>query len=268
MAEPKNQERSIVMNKYIKQKQNQSFSPFSRNRELLSGFRDGIPIGLGYFAVAFSLGIAARSAGLSAFQGFLASILTNASAGEYAVFSLIGANAAYLEVAIITIVTNARYLLMSCALSQKLSPDTPLSLRLLTGFGITDEIFGISIARQGFLNPWYTFGALLFASPCWAAGTALGIIAGNMLPARIVSALSVALFGMFLAVIIPPSRRNRVVAGLVLISFAASWAAGIIPVLSSLSEGTRTIILTVAISAAAALIFPVNQNGEENGHES
>ena len=237
-------------------------------KELFPGMRDGIPIGLGYFAVAFSLGIAARNAGLTAFQGFFASLFTNASAGEYAVFSLIAANAAYLEVAVITIITNARYLLMSCALSQKLSPDTPLSLRLLTGFGITDEIFGISIARPGFLNPWYTFGALLVASPCWAAGTALGIVAVNMLPDRIVSALGVALFGMFLAVIIPPTRKNRIVAGLILISFAASWAATIIPFLSSCSEGTRTILLTVVISSAAAILFPVSQEEKENEHDA
>ena len=233
-------------------------------QELFSGMHDGIPIGLGYFAVAFSLGIAARSAGLTAFQGFLASLLTNASAGEYAVFSLIAANAAYLEIAVISLITNARYLLMSCALSQKLSPDTPLALRLLTGFGITDEIFGISIAKPGFLNPWYTFGALLVASPCWAAGTALGIAAGNMLPDRIVSALSVALFGMFLAVIIPPSRQNKTVAGVVLISFAASWAAAVLPALSALSEGTRTIILTIAISSAAAFLFPVKNLQQED----
>lgn len=235
---------------------------------LLQGMRDGIPIGLGYLAVAFSLGIAARSAGLTALQGFVASLLTNASAGEYAVFTLMAANAAYLEVAIVTIVTNARYLLMSCALSQRLAPGTPLLHRLLTGFCITDEIFGISVAQPGYLNPWYTIGALLFASPCWALGTALGIIAGNLLPARIVSALSVALFGMFLAVIIPPARRNRVVAVLVLVSFAASYASAILPMLSALSDGTRTIILTVALSALAAILFPVKQEEEVNEHDA
>lgn len=227
--------------------------------ELIQGFRDGVPIGLGYFAVAFSLGIAARSAGLTALQGFIASIFTNASAGEYAVFSLIAAGASYLEVALVTIVTNARYLLMSCALSQRLSPATPLAQRLMTGFCITDEIFGISIARPGHLNPYYSIGALLFASPCWALGTACGIIAGNLLPARIVSALSVALFGMFLAVIIPPARKNKVVLGLVLISFAASYASTVIPMFAALSDGTRTIILTVVISALAAVLFPVKQ---------
>lgn len=253
-----NLERSIIRMKNNMKKQASSGSVF--RQELVMGFRDGIPIGLGYFAVAFSLGIAARSAGLTAVQGFIASLLTNASAGEYAVFSLIGANAAYLEVAMITVITNIRYLLMSCALSQKLSPDTPLSQRFLVGFCITDEIFGISIARPGYLCPWYSFGALLIASPCWALGTACGIVTGNMLPVRVVSALSVALFGMFLAVIIPPSRKSKVVAGLVLISFLLSWAFSVMPYVSSLSEGTRTILLTVVISGAAAVLFPVKNN--------
>lgn len=234
---------------------------------LLQGIRDGVPIGLGYFAVAFSLGIAARSAGLTAFQGFFASLFTNASAGEYAVFSLIAANAAYFEVVLITIVTNIRYLLMSCALSQRLSPDTSLVKRLLLGLCITDEIFGISISRPGYLNPNYSYGALIFASPCWALGTALGIIAGNQLPARIVSALSVALFGMFLAVIVPPSRKNKVVAFFVLLSFAASYAASILPMFAALSGGTRTIILTVVISAIAAILFPVKPE-EEHEHDA
>lgn len=235
----------------------------SARTALLCGMRDGIPIGLGYLAVAFSLGIAARNAGLTAFQGFFASLFTNASAGEYAVFSLIAANASYLEVALISLITNARYMLMSCALSQRLSPDTSLCQRLMTGFCITDEIFGISVARPGFLNPCYPMGALLVASPCWALGTALGIIAGNMLPARIVSALSVALFGMFLAVIVPPARKNKVVAGLVLLSFLASYACSVLPLFSSWSDGTRTIVLTAVLSAGAAILFPVKQEEGE-----
>lgn len=242
-------------------------TPQKNTAGLRQGLRDGVPIGLGYFAVAFSLGIAARNAGLTAFQGFIASIFTNASAGEYAVFSLIAAGASYLEVVLISVVTNIRYLLMSCALSQRLAPDVALGKRLLLGLCITDEIFGISVAGSGRLNPCYSYGALLFASPCWAAGTALGIIAGNQLPARLISALSVALFGMFLAVIVPPSRQNRVVGFFVLLSFAASYSASILPVFASLSEGTRTIILTVAISAIAAALFPVKPK-EETEHDA
>lgn len=180
---------------------------FSR-KVFCEGMRDGFPIALGYFAVAFSLGIAARNAGLTPVQGFLASILNNASAGEYAAFTLIAAGATYWEVAVITLIANARYLLMSCALAQRFSPETPFFHRLLIGYDVTDELFGITIARPGYLNPYYTYGAILLAAPAWAIGTALGIIAGNALPLRVVSALSVALYGMFLAIIIPPARKT------------------------------------------------------------
>jgi predicted branched-subunit amino acid permease len=222
------------------------------------GIRDGTPIALGYLAVSFSLGIAARNAGLSAFQGFLASFFNNASAGEYAAFTMIAASAAYWEIAVITLIANARYLLMSCALSQKFAPGTPFFHRLLVGFDVTDELFGIQIARPGSLDPYYAYGAFLVALPGWSFGTALGIIAGNILPLRVVSALSVALYGMFLAVIIPPARKDKVVAGLVLLSFAASFAAARLPIFSKISSGTRTIVLTVVISAAAAVFFPVS----------
>lgn len=234
---------------------------------LREGIRDGIPIGLGYLAVSFSLGVAAKNAGLSAFQGFLASILNNASAGEYAGFTVIAANAAYLEMVLMTLVANARYLLMSCALSQRFSPDTSLFHRLLVGFDVTDEIFGITIARPGSVNPFYSYGAMIVAIPCWSIGTALGVIAGNLLPLRVVSALSVALFGMFLAIIIPPAKQNRVVGIFVLISFAASFAAAKLPLVSQLSDGTRTILLTVIISGIAAALFPIKQE-EDEAHDA
>jgi len=220
------------------------------------GFRDGIPIGIGYFAVAFSLGVAARNAGLTAFQGFLASLLCNASAGEYMGFTLIAAGATYVEIAIATLIANARYLLMSCALSQKASPDLPIWHRLIIAFDITDELFGINIAREGMLNPCYTYGAMIPALAGWSVGTMFGVIAGNIMPLRLVSALSVALYGMFLAVIIPPARKSLVVAGLVAVSFLASWGAAYLPLIGDVSEGTRTIILTLVISSAAALLFP------------
>ena len=231
---------------------------------LQQGFRDGIPIGLGYFAVSFSLGVAARNAGLNAFQGFLASLLNNASAGEYAGFTVIAADAPYLEMVLMTLIANARYLLMSCALSQKFSPKTSILHRMLVGYDVTDEIFGITIARPGMLDPYYADGAILIAAPGWAGGTALGVIAGNLLPVRIVSALSVALFGMFLAVIIPPAKKDRVVAVLILLSFGASYLSGILPGISGLSDGTRTILLTVVLSAMAAILFPVREEEEQH----
>ena len=223
---------------------------------LAEGFRDGIPIGLGYFVVSFTLGIMARHVGLTPFQGFLTSLLNNASAGEYVGFALISVHAPYIEVAIMTFIANARYLLMSAVVSQKFSPKTPFYHRIFVGFDITDEIFGITIARKGWLNPFYNYGAMLTALPGWSIGTALGIVAGNILPPSAVSALSVALYGMFIAIIIPPARKDKIVAACVAISFAASFLAetflrGII------SAGTRTIFLTVIISGAAAILFPV-----------
>lgn len=236
-------------------------------RDVLRGLRDGFPIGLGYYAVAFSLGITAKLGGLTPFQGFLASFLNHASAGEYALFSLILANAAYWEVAAVICVTNARYLLMSAALSQKMPTDAPFIHRLLVGFCITDEIFGLGIAEKDRLSPAYLYSAFLLADLCWASGTATGIVAGNILPSNVVSALSVAIYGMFLAIIIPPARKNHVIGALVLSSFLCSYAFSVLPLFRTLSGGMRTILLTVAISAAAAALFPFpdDKNAEKGG---
>ena len=223
------------------------------------GLKAGVPIGLGYLAVAFTLGIAAKNAGLTAFQATLTSFLINASAGEFVGFTLIGAGASYLEVAIMELVANARYLLMSFSLSQKLSPKTGILHRMLIGWYVTDEVFGVSISAPGYLNPFYTYGAISLACPGWAIGTCLGVIVGNILPASLVSALSVGLYGMFIAIFVPPSKTSKVIGGLVLVSMALSFAFNRIPVFDGISSGVKTIILTVAISAAAALLFPIRE---------
>ena len=131
--------------------------------------------------------------------------------------------------------------------------------RYLFGGLITDEFFGINIARPGYVEPAYYYGAITVATPLWAIGTALGIVMGNLLPGRIVSALSVALYGMFLAIIIPPARENRVVAACVGLGFALSFACSRF---TAMSEGTRTIVLTLVIAGAAALLFPVKEEAE------
>ena len=223
------------------------------------GLKAGVPIGLGYLAVAFTLGIAAKNAGLTTFQATLTSFLINASAGEFVGFTLIGAGASYLEVAIMELVANARYLLMSFSLSQKLSPKTGVGHRMLIGWYVTDEVFGVSISAPGYLNPFYTYGAISLACPGWAIGTCLGVIVGNILPASLVSALSVGLYGMFIAIFVPPSKTSKVIGGLVLVSMALSFAFNRIPVFNGVSSGVKTIILTVAISAAAALLFPIRE---------
>lgn len=228
-----------------------------------NGMRDGVPIGLGYFAVAFTLGIAAKNAGLNAWQSFIVSLTNNASAGEYAGFTMIAANATYLEMAVMILVANARYLLMSCALSQKLDSKTPLFHRMLIGFDVTDEIFGICINVKDKLNPYYAYGAMAVAIPGWSIGTYIGVLMGNVLPDSLVSALSVGLYGMFIAIIIPPARQNKVILLLVIISMLASTLFTVLPYLNTLPSGTVVILLTIVISSVAAVLFPVKE--EENG---
>ena len=234
------------------------------------GMRDGSPIALGYFAVAFTLGIAARNAGLSAIQALIASALNNASAGEYAGFALIAAGSSYLEMAVMTLVVNARYLLMSCALSQKLKTATPLRHRMLIAYDVTDEIFGICVAQPGYLNPWYAYGAIAVAIPGWALGTFFGVIMGNVLPTRVGSALSVGLYGMFLAIIIPPARKNRVIAGVVAVGFAASYLVNRLPLFNGLSTGIKTIALTASLALLAAVLFPADMvnSGEKSSSDN
>jgi len=169
----------------------------SRRAVFIEGVHDGVPIALGYFVVAFTLGILAQAAGLTPWQGFVTSMVNIASAGEYAGFTVIAAQAPYLEIAVLTLVANARYFLMAAALTQRFSPELPLLHRLAVSFGVTDEIFGIAVARGGMVNPYYNYGALAISVPAWSAGTAIGIAAGDVLPAMALSALSVALYGMF-----------------------------------------------------------------------
>ena len=229
----------------------------------LRGLRDGLPIGAGYFAVAFGLGIAAQRVGMSPLQGYLMSFFNHASAGEYAGVAAIRSEATYIATALLIMIANARYLLMSTALSQKLSPDLPIIHRILVGFGITDEIFGLGISYPGFIPPVYMYGAFLTSTPLWSLGTAIGIAAGNILPKIAVQALSAAIYGMFIAVIIPPCRTDRNILLIVLISFAASWLMSVIPAMAAISEGVRIIILTLIISSFAAVFIPVQEEKED-----
>ncbi len=226
----------------------------------LQGMRDSIPIGLGYYAVAFSLGIIAGGLGIPASLGFTGSLLIRASAGEYGAYTAIAAHATALEVIGLAIVTNLRYLLMSTALTQKFIPGLPLWKRILAGCCMTDEVFGISIAYHGQLPASYPIGATVLAGSMWAAGTGCGILAGDILPLSVVSALSVALYGMFIAIIIPPAKKDRAVALAVIFSFVLSGICTITPWLSELGSGTRTIMLTILISTVAAIIKPHKTN--------
>ena len=230
----------------------------------LEGLRDGVPIGLGYFAVAFTLGITAGKAGMNALQSSLMSALMLASAGEFAAISMIGSGAGFMEMIITTVVINMRYLLMSSALSQKVQQNRPFFHRIFMSYAVTDEIFGISMAVPGKLNPFYQYGAACVAAPGWVLGTFLGTVVGMILSAPVMSAMSVAIYGMFLAVVIPPARKDKIIAAVVVVSMAVSFLFQSIPGLKNISSGFQIILLTVLISAAAAVLFPV----KEVQHES
>lgn len=223
------------------------------------GLKDGIPIGLGYLAVSFTFGIMAAGAGLTPLQSVIMSATNLTSAGQFAALGIISAGAPYMEMAAAQLIINLRYCLMSCSLSQKLTAPVPFFHRFFVAYGVTDEIFGVSVCRSGRLNPFYSYGLISVAVPGWTLGTFLGALSGDLLPERLLSALNVALYGMFLAVIIPPAKKDRVLAGVILASMGASCLFTWIPALSQISSGFKIIILTVLIAGAAAILFPVKE---------
>lgn len=230
------------------------------NRQhIIHGLRDGTPIAMGYFAVAFSLGIIAAKAGLTAPEGFLTSFFTRASAGEYGTYTLVAVQATYAEVIVMCMVVNLRYLLMSAALSQKIAPGTSWLHRILMACCVTDEVFGISVAHHGYTPPAYTYAAALISTLFWASGCAVGIIAGSLLPQPMVTALSMSLYGMFLAIIVPSAHRDRNVLYALIASFVLSGLCAIVPVIGEWSSGMRTVVLTIVISAVAAWLKPLKK---------
>ena len=237
----------------------------TRKQHVIHGLRDGFPIAMGYLAVAFSLGIIAAKAGLTASEGFLSSFFTRASAGEYGTYTLVAVNAAYVEVVAMGLVANLRYMLMSAALSQRIAPGTSWVHRLLMACCITDEVFGISVAHPGYTPPAYTYSAALISTLFWASGCALGIMAGSLLPQPMVTALSVSLYGMFLAIIIPPARKNHNVMYALMASLLMSGMCAVAPVVSEWSSGMRTVVLTIVISAVAAWLKPIKTEEERDG---
>lgn len=230
-----------------------------RIKQVRQGLIDGVPVMLGYLAVSFSFGILARKAGLTTFQAVLMSALNLTSAGQFASLDVIVAAGSYAELALSQLIINLRYCLMSCSLSQKVDPASKGFHRYLMAFGNTDEVFALSASVKGPLSPFYTYGLMGSAIPGWVLGTLLGAVAGNILPARVLSALGVALYAMFCAIIVPPAKENRVLRSVIVIAMAASAVFSIVPALKAISSGMRVIILTVAIAAAAAWLCPVKE---------
>lgn len=234
----------------------------------LRGMREGIPVMLGYFVVAITIGIAARKANLTVDQAAVMSLTNLTSAGEFASFAIIAAGAPYLEMLISQAVINLRYCLMSCALSQKVDTNMPFYHRLIMACGITDEIFGLSISQKGKLDPWYTYGVMTVAIPGWTLGTVAGILSTGALPASVLNAMNMAIYGMFIAVFMPAARDNRILLPIIFVSMGASAVFHMLPVFDFISSGMKIIILTLVISLAAAVLFPVSEEGGSAGGES
>ena len=232
-----------------------------RSESFRKGLKDGVPIGLGYFAVSFTFGMMAVADGLSIWQAVLISLTNVTSAGQFAGLEIMVMSGSYWEMALTQLIINLRYCLMSFSLAQKFRRDESPVHRYIAAFGVTDEIFGISASQPGKVSAFYNYGAML--------GTLAGAISGNLLPDFMMSALSVAIYGMFLAIIIPPAKKNRAVLLVVVAAMVISTLFKVIPFLSKVSSGFVIIITTLIVAGAAAYFCPVQEEKEEgNVHES
>lgn len=223
------------------------------------GIKGGIPIGLGYFAVSFSFGMMAASSGLSIWQVTLISLTNLTSAGQFAGIGIIAAGGSYFEMMLTQLIINLRYCLMAFSISQKLRRDETWFHKFGVAFGITDEIFGISVLQPGKVSAFYNYGAMCMAIPGWTIGTFIGALSGQLLPDMFVSALSIAIYGMFLAVIIPPAKKSRSVLIVVIAAMAVSSVFELVPVLTKVSSGFVIIITTLLVAGIAAVVSPVKE---------
>ena len=226
----------------------------------LRGMAHGIPIALGYLSVSFGFGIMAVRAGLSPFAATVISASNLTSAGQAAGVDIIAASGAIIEMILVQLTINIRYSLMAISLSQKLDSGFTTPHRLAASYGITDEIFAVCSAQAEPLTPSYMYGMILVACAGWVSGTALGAAAGQLLPAALSSALGIVLYGMFLAIIIPPSRKNKSVLAVVIT--AAGISILFRYVITAVSGGFAVIISAAAASALGALLFPVKDEEE------
>lgn len=221
------------------------------------GLKDGFPIALGYLSVSFGFGILAAAAGLTPLQAWVISATNLTSAGQVAGVGIIAAGGAYLEMALTQLVINLRYSLMGLSLSQKLDGSFHTPQRLLVSYGITDEIFAVAHAQKEALTPRYMYGLILIAFLGWTGGTFLGSVAGELLPQAFTDAMGIALYGMFLAVILPAARKSR--GALIVIAIAAAVSLLFYYVITAISSGFAIIISAVLAAAVGAWLFPISE---------
>ena len=223
------------------------------------GLRDGVPIGLGYISVSFTFGMMAVASGLPVWVTVAISMTNLTSAGQFAGLSMICAMAGYLEVALTQLVINIRYALMSLSLSQKLKSDTKTLARLGISFGITDEVFAVSTTKKGKVGKKYMAGLITVPYIGWALGTLLGAVAGTLLPPSVQSALGIAIYGMFIAIIVPVAKKSMPVLIVTAIAVSMSCLFRYLPALNQVSGGFVIIICSVVASTIGAIIFPIKE---------
>lgn len=222
----------------------------------IDGLKKGLPIGLGYIPVSFTFGFMAVSGGMPAWIAVFISMSNLTSSGQFAGTQLILAGASYLEIAITTLIINIRYSLMSLSLSQKLVPKTSVLHRLLFSFGITDEIFAVASMEKEQIDHVFMYGLITLPFIGWTAGTLLGAFSTGILPDSLKGAMGIALYAMFIALIIPPSKHSRPVLIIVLISIAITCIIKYLPILSFISSGFRIIIASVLAAGIGTFLFP------------
>jgi predicted branched-subunit amino acid permease len=222
-----------------------------------NGISDSIPIGLGYLSVSFGFGVAAATGGLSPLIAIIISLTNMTSAGQVAGVAVMMAAGGLVEMALTQLTINLRYSLMSISLSQKLDASFSLIHRAICGFGITDEIFAVASSKKGSIGPRYLYGLILLPYLSWSLGTVLGALAGSLLPDALKNALGIAIFGMFIAIVLPDAKKSLGVALASLISAAISCALYYIPVFSSIGSGFSIIICALIASAVVAALCPI-----------
>lgn len=231
--------------------------------EFKQGIKDGSAIGIGYFSVSFTFGIAAVASGLNWWQALVVSVMNVTSAGQFAGITIMAAVGSYIEMAISQFIINLRYALMSISLSQKVTREFSTPKKMLLGFCVTDEIFAVSMSREGEVSSKYFAGLVVLPLLGWHLGTVSGAILGDVLPNNIVSALGLAIYGMFIAIVVPVTKKDRNVLLIVLLAVALSFSLYYLPGLNQISSGFAIIICAVIASAIGAWLFPVKEEAEE-----
>ena len=227
------------------------------------GLKDGLPIGIGYLSVSFAFGIFAVENGLTVFQAVIISLLNLTSAGQLAAVPIIAGGGTLFELAISQLVINSRYSLMSVSLSQKFSRKVKLPQKLLIAYGNTDEIFAVSVSNKGEVGTKYMLGIILLPVIGWTSGTLSGAVVGNILPAMVTAALGVAIYGMFIAIVVPVAKKEKMTALCVLLAIAISCAFRYIPLLKAVPSGFTVIICAVVASVIFAIIAPIKTEEKE-----